>query len=64
MHFLSERKQNIEACTVCLYLNFWPIIMTKIIKTCTKPSQRGHRELHFYAPNNVCSHIENTFKQI
>ncbi len=33
------------------------IAMTKIIKTCTKPLQRGHRKLHFYAPNNVCSHM-------
>ncbi len=24
------------------------LVMTKIIKTCTKPLQRGHRKLHFY----------------
>ncbi len=35
--------------------------MTKIIKTCTKPLQRGHRKLHFYALNNVCSHMNNEY---
>ncbi len=34
----------------------------KFIKTCTKPLQRGHRRLHFYAPNNVCSHMNNEVK--
>ncbi len=40
---------------------FMCFALTKIIKTCTKPLQRGHRELHFYAPNNVCSHMNNEY---
>ncbi len=31
--------------------------LSKIIKTSTKPLQPVHRKLHFYAPNNVCSHM-------
>ena len=36
--------------------------MTEIIKTCTKPLQHGHRELHFYAMNIICSHMNNEYR--
>ena len=50
-----------------LYANFVYVVRisaeTNYIKTCTKPSHCDHLILHFYATNNVFSHMSEEYSK-